>query len=254
MHNLGWIYISQGNFEQALHWLQKSRSVNPTFASTHLGLGLIYLNLGEFDRANQWFHSAYEIHPDLEPNPMIASILIDLFNNDLNAAETKSKMMQTKIQETIGINIAAGDIALLSGNPTAAGSWYQKALEINPKAWHPFTGVNATTSLGFLLWKTNLQPEAEEMLHYSQKLDQETLAQGSQWWGISYDLAATHAIRGDKSVCYQWLEKAVDEGFRMYTWLSIDPLFESIRGEERYNRIVYTLETQVLTARSATEK
>jgi hypothetical protein len=83
------------------------------------------------------------------------------------------------------------------------------------------------------------------MLDYSMKLDEETLAQGSQWWGVSYDIAAIHAIRNHKTECYRWLDKAIDDGFRFYSWLSIDPLFENIRDDRAFSETIARLEKSV---------
>jgi serine/threonine protein kinase/Tfp pilus assembly protein PilF len=245
MHNLAWIYLNLGNFEEAFHWIQKARRVNPTFASTYLGLGLLYLHIGNYEEANQWLDLAYDIHPDLKPNPTIAAVMISLLTNNQKIAQSKIRYILNRISDDVGIFIAAGDVALYSGNPSKAGEYYQKALVINPKAWHPFTGVNATTSLGFILRKTNHHAEAEEMLEYSMSLNEESLAQGSQWWGIAYDMAAIYAIRGDSRTCYQWLEKAIAGGFRLYSWLSIDPLFEEFRNDPKYFEITQKLESEV---------
>jgi serine/threonine protein kinase/Tfp pilus assembly protein PilF len=254
MHNLAWIYLNLGNFEEAYRWIQKARRANPTFASTYLGLGLLYMHIGNYKQANQWLDLAYDIHPDLKPNPTIATVMINLLNNNQKMAQSKINDILNRISDDVGMFIAAGDVALFSGNPSEAGEYYQKALVINPKVWHPFTGVNATTSLGFILWKTNHYSEAEEMLRYSKNLNEESLAQGSQWWGIAYDMAAIYAVRGENQACYQWLEKAIAGGFRLYPWLSIDPLFEKIRNDSTFNIILQKLELDVSTMGVEIEK
>ena len=254
MHNLAWIYLNLGNFEEAYHWIQKARRVNPTFASTYLGLGLLYLHIGDYEAASRWLDLAYDIQPDLKPNPTIAAVMIYLLNNKQEIAQSKINYILNRISDDEGLFIAAGDVALYSGNPSKAGEYYQKALVITPKAWHPFTGVNATTSLGFILWKTNHYSEAEEMLGYSKNLNEESLAQGSQWWGIAYDMAAIYAIRGDNRSCYQWLEKAIAGGFSLYSWLAVDPLFEEIRNDPKFYEITQKLESKVSVMAAEIEK
>lgn len=245
MHNQGWINLNLGNFVQADRWFEKARRVNPTFASTYLGMGLLYLNIAEFDRAKQWLNYAYEIHPDLKPNPVVAMIMIEILSGDMEAAQSKGEEILSQITDDEWIYMAAADVALQSGDPTTAGEYYQKTITINPKTWHPFTGVNATTSFGFILWKTDHKKEAEEMFAYSLDLDDKTLEQGSQWWGVSYDLAAINAIRDNKSECISLLDTAVKQGFRLFSWLSIDPLFENMREDERFQKILSDLNTQV---------
>jgi len=254
MNNLGWIFLNQGNLYQSELWLSKARRVNPTFATSYIGAGLIHLIIGDFQRAEHLFRFANEIQPDHKMNPMIPIMLIRLLKGDQTAAKSEVASVIEKITGDDGLYIAAGDVALFSGDPKSAADYYQKAVSINPKTWHPITGVNATTSLGFILWKTNFRREAQEMLMYSLKLDRETLDQGSGWWGVSYDLAAIHAIRNQKNECYKWLDKAIKDGFRFYTWLSIDPLFENIRDDQRFEEIIGQLEKSVSEMQNRLEK
>jgi len=249
MHNLGWIYLNQGELEESNRWMNKARRVNPTFATSYIGSGLVHLVLGNYQKADHLFKFAYEIQPDHKLNPMIPLLLINLLTGDPEAAKTQASQTVSKISDDDGLYIAAGDVALFSGDPATASEFYQRAVTINPKAWHPITGVNATTSLGFILWKTNHQAEADEMLEYSIKMDKETLEQGSQWWGVAYDLAAIQAIRNNKAECYRWLEQAIKDGFRFHAWLSIDPLFENIRDDQRFNEIIAQLEKSVTDMR-----
>ncbi len=254
LHNLGWIYLNQGDLEKSDKWMNRARRADPTFATSYIGSGLIKLIVGDYQRAGHLFRFACEIQPDHRLNPMILIFLIKLLMGDPEAAKSEADKIIGKISDDDGLYIAAGDVALFSGDPAAAGGYYQKAVTINPKAWHPITGVNATTSLGFILWKTNHRVEADEMLQYSKKLDEETLEQGSQWWGVSYDMAAIQAIRNNKTECYHWLEKAINDGFRFHTWLSIDPLFENMRDDQRFNEIIDQLEKSVTEMRYKIEK
>ena len=210
--------------------------------------------IGDYQGADHLFKYAFEIQPDHKLNPMVPIVLIKLLSGDVGAAKLEIDKIITKITNDDGLYIAAGDVSLFYGDPTLASEYYQKAVAINPKAWHPITGVNATTSLGFILWKTNYRTEAEEMLEYSMKLDQETLEQGSQWWGVSYDMAAIRAIRNEKSECYRLLNKAIDDGFRFYPWLSVDPLFENLRDDQQFKDILAQLEKSIKETRYQIEE
>jgi len=245
IHNLGWIYLNQGELQISNKWLNKARRLNPTFATSYIGLGLIYLILGEYEQADHQFHIAFDIQPDHKFNPMVAIVLNQLLKGNPEMAKRDADHMISKITDDDGLYIAAGDVALFSGDPAEASNYYQSALTVNPNAWHPITGVNATTSLGFILWKTNHQTEAEEMLKYSENIDHNTLDQGSQWWGVSYDMAAIQAIRNNKDECYRWLRRTVLDGFRFHKWLAMDPLFENMRNDQQFMEIIRQLNTAV---------
>jgi tetratricopeptide (TPR) repeat protein len=199
----------------------------------------------DYESARHWLNNSYAIHPDLKPSPAVALILVDIINHNLGEASKNATKLVLTLPDDPGACIAAGDIALISGDPTAAGNYYQKALMISPKAWHPFTGINATTSLGFILKKTNHFQEAEEMINYSLDLNNKTLNQGSQWWGVAYDMAAIQAIKGDTEACFIWLAKALENGFLFYSWLEMDPLFESVRDEPEFLQFVNEVKSRV---------
>ena len=245
MHNVGWIYLNLGDFSKARLWLEKAREGDPVFGSTQLGLGFLDLIMVNYEAARHWLNYSYDIHPYLKPNPKVALILIDIINQNLGKAQIDADNLVSAIPDDPDACIAAGDVALISGNPTVAVNYYQKALMLSPNAWHPFTGVNATTSLGFIFRKTDHFREADEMINYSLELDKKTLEQGSQWWGVTYDLAAIQAIKGNTKACFSWLEKTLDNGFLFYSWLEIDPVFESVREEPKFLQFIKEVRSRI---------
>jgi len=56
-----------------------------------------------------------------------------------------------------------------------------------------------------------------------------------------YDIACIHALLGEKEEALQWLADAAHNGFPCYGFFEIDPLLESIRGEERFRALMSEL-------------
>ena len=56
-----------------------------------------------------------------------------------------------------------------------------------------------------------------------------------------YDIACIHALLGEKDEALRWLTDAAHNGFPCYRFFEIDPLLESIRGEERFRTLVSEL-------------
>jgi TolB-like protein len=62
-----------------------------------------------------------------------------------------------------------------------------------------------------------------------------------------YDLAATYAFLGDKIKAYQYLDEFNTMNFYPLWWVSLikhDPLFDSIRNEERFQMIIQNIEAK----------
>lgn len=53
-----------------------------------------------------------------------------------------------------------------------------------------------------------------------------------------YNIACLHCLMGDKAKAYEWLEKAVDAGYDDASHLRSDSDFRTIRGEDRFRKIV----------------
>jgi serine/threonine-protein kinase len=59
-----------------------------------------------------------------------------------------------------------------------------------------------------------------------------------------YDIACIHALLGEKEEALRWLADAAHNGFPCYGFFEIDPLLESIRGEERFRSLMTELRAE----------
>jgi serine/threonine protein kinase/Flp pilus assembly protein TadD len=243
--NLGSIYLNLGELDQALYYLHTAQKLNPTNPSITMGLGTAYLNLCDYNQSVYWLTNTIKLQAELKPNPIIQLMMIDILQGKQNEALAKCQQILTDANEDAAALAAAGDIVLQSGNPSLASAFYEKALVIDPKVWNPLTGINLSTSLGFLFWKMEQKEKAQELLTMSINADQLTLKQGCEWWGIAYDLAAVNSILEMKQEAVKWLQKAFDSGFRLHNWLQVDPLFENIRSERSFLDLSAKIEAEI---------
>ena len=66
---------------------------------------------------------------------------------------------------------------------------------------------------------------------------------------VRYDIAAIHAVRGDKDQAIGWVQRAVDAGYVDARQLSMDPLFENLRDDARFKQVVTQLEAKAAEIR-----
>jgi eukaryotic-like serine/threonine-protein kinase len=59
-----------------------------------------------------------------------------------------------------------------------------------------------------------------------------------------YDIASIHALLGEKDQALRWLTDAARNGFPCYRFFEIDPLLESIRGDERFRELMARLRAE----------
>lgn len=70
------------------------------------------------------------------------------------------------------------------------------------------------------------------------------IREGDERPGIRREIAAIHAAMGDEDEAYEWLARAIDVGWR-FERAHPSPLFEALRGEERFRRLVGRIDGDV---------
>ncbi|MBI4429367.1 MAG: hypothetical protein HY562_09645, partial [Ignavibacteriales bacterium] len=69
-----------------------------------------------------------------------------------------------------------------------------------------------------------------------------------------YNIAAVHAVQGNKEAALEWLKKAVDAGWRLYRIAQIDPFLESLRAEGEFQQLMSKVKTMVDEERRKVEE
>lgn len=105
---------------------------------------------------------------------------------------------------------------------------FQKAAELTKR------GTNVLASLGRAYAMSGKPDEARKIL-------QELAARAKQRYVPAYHVALVHAGLGDKDKAFESLEKAFDERSTLLTYLKMDPRFDSLRGDPRFQAMLRRL-------------
>jgi tetratricopeptide (TPR) repeat protein len=102
--------------------------------------------------------------------------------------------------------------------------------------------------IAYAFWQVGKYKEAKYYINQQIKYGEESLRlDRDDAYTVKYDLAAAYAFSGDKENAYKLLEEFVTgEGFTLW-WLSMmrfDTLFEGIRSEERFQKIVQIMQAK----------
>lgn len=102
----------------------------------------------------------------------------------------------------------------------------------------------------YAFWQVGKRKEAESYFKQQIKFGEESIKLGrlnSRTYTAQYDLAATYAFLGDYSNAYQYLDEFSKRKNYPLWWLVLakhDPLFNSIRNEERFQKILQDMEAK----------
>jgi TolB-like protein/Tfp pilus assembly protein PilF len=104
--------------------------------------------------------------------------------------------------------------------------------------------LQSSHRIGYAFWQIGKYKEAEYYLNQQIKFDEESIKLGreiAQSKIAYYDMAGAYAFLGDKAKAYKCLDEFNKMNFFQFWLISYakhDPLFDSIRNEERFQKIL----------------
>ena len=103
--------------------------------------------------------------------------------------------------------------------------------------------------IGYAFWKEGKYKEAEYYFNEQIRIGTESIKLGGIY-AISkashFDLAGTYAFLGDKEKAYQYLDEMNTDfnSWGLIPYIKYDCLFDSIRNEERFQKILQNVEAK----------
>ena len=240
---------------QAEREARRALQLDPSLSSAWTALAFIS-HFGEWDHAaaEHRFRKAIELQPTLSvAHSWFAECLLDLRRFDEAAAYARrAQDASPRWLEPIAV---AGNIHLFTGHPELAIAEYQRALAIEPnfglanhflgraylaKGEHkraidqlrksnellgnvPFS----IGELGYALGVAGFRVEAERMLL-------ELAEKRERGFYPAISIAVIHLGLGNRDATLKWLERAADERHVGYYFPSVDPMYDPLRSDPRF--------------------
>ena len=277
----GQYYWQKGNIEEALINFDKTIEINPNFYSAYaakgslytynlfdivkglenyhkaltlvginerpsllMTLGNVYADLGFFDKAKYYFQEAFKIS-----NNQINYLLnlrgiewrLENYEETLNLCK---KCLE--IDSTIYINLHFYLYA--PGHTKEAYIHAKKLIESFKKSGTPL--YYFSHRIGYTFYKVGKIKEADYYFKQQIRYSEESIKLNrpyAQRMAAHYDLSATYAFLGDKTKAYQHLDEYNTMAYIGLSYISFvesDPLYESIRDEERFQKIVQNMKAK----------
>ena len=110
--------------------------------------------------------------------------------------------------------------------------------------------LQASLRFAYAFWQVGKRKEAESYFEQQIKIGEESIKLGrliARSYNAQYDLAATYAFLGNYAKAYQYLDEFSKRKNYPLWWVSLakhDPLFDSIRNEERFQQILRKMEAK----------
>jgi tetratricopeptide (TPR) repeat protein len=226
------------NFHKALNIIQGSER-----SSLLRSLGLAYIYAGFYDKAKYYFQEALSMNGDSA----------DYFNNLVFVESSfenfeNVQLLNEKISEIDSTYLPATEWFSFRGQHQEAYMVAKKRVERFKKSG----GLPLINShrIGYAYLKVGKYKEARDYFNQQIKYGIESIRLSrdiASTKNAQYNLAATYAFLGDKTKAYQYLDEFNTMNFYPKWWivyLKYDLLFDSIRNEERFQKILQNVEAK----------
>jgi TolB-like protein/predicted Zn-dependent protease len=233
---LSWIQYKRGRLDEAVDLVRRAFRIDPRDWGIPFNMAEYETNLGNYRDAERWVRAAEARSPN---HPYLSShrVLILLAEGKTSeAVEEAERNLSEDPQDLVEALSMAAEALLRAENFEKALQYLEEAYRISPEGWD-IVGRSRQTLHGWALLKLG---DTERGLDLLEKVLQEAhslIDQGNEEPVLRRELAAVYAASGDRQRAYEWLERAIDSGWlqeRVY----VSPLFESLRGEERFQQLM----------------
>ena len=241
-----------GRPDRALPWYDRARQSASRPGEDDAGMGNAWTTLGADEHALQAYRRAQELRPDL-PHPRVGIARLYLLQADFEAARREAAVARRADELGDGARIAA-QVEFFARNFEAAARLYSDLSRVQPNGGGSFYGaVNYEAALARSLQELGKSAEAEEMLKGCMQKELETIARQRANPEALYRLAAVESSLGLTDSSFQHLQSAITVGWIDHRSLRLDPRFDSLRRDRRFDKIISDLSRKIAEMRKRAE-
>jgi len=211
------------DLDGAISELERAIQLNPNYATAHHWLALPLMAIGQLDRAIVEAKRAVELDPlSLICNSDLGWIYF--YARRYDEAEAQARKTLEMDSRFLVAHYYLGEVFQLKGKLNDAIAEYQKAFDLNND---PFS----LAMLGQAYARKGQMDEARKVLA---RLSEEAKSR----YVSPYALAVVLTALGDKAHAIDELEHSYDEGGFYISLIKVDPLFDQLRGDPRFEALV----------------
>jgi len=211
------------DLHRAITELERAIQLNPNYATAHHWLALPLMGVRQFDRAIVEAKRAIELDPlSLICNSDLGWVYFNARRYD--EAEAQARKTLEMDSRFVVAHYYLGETFQFKGKLTDAIAEYQKSIELNND---PFSFA----MLGQAYARQGKTDEARKVLA---RLSEEAKSR----YVSPFALAVVLTALGDKAHAIDELERGYDEGGFYISLIKVDPLFDDLRGDPRFEALV----------------
>ena len=250
--------LDAGNIDTAIEQASEAVRLLPKSYVATRNLVEIYVD------ADMYAEAEKAVEKLIEHSPEAAGAYLDLgdlklIRKDVEGAREAARKALSISPDHGGCYYLLGAIAGEDGDIEKAEKDFIKAIEFNPRSYRAHYALGAIyakrdahdAAIETLGKATELNPNLSDahammgLIYLKQRLYNHSLGQlmravnlDSSDYNSMYNLACLYSLQGNPTASFQWLERALDNGFTDFDHLSVDPDLDNIRDDPRFVELV----------------
>jgi TolB-like protein/tetratricopeptide (TPR) repeat protein len=254
---LGMTMNKLGQPDRALTWLEKARRWTSIPGIVDPNIGDSWRLLEDDQKAEAAYRRAMELRPE-DPGGFVGLCYLDLLHRDFTRARAlfqenrvRSKAYEMMLWES-SVREMFARIEFLARNYGAAEPLYSDLVSDNMTAGNDSLGaMSCASALGRIRQALGDEAGAQSLLSDALKREL-AIAQNARDPEALYRIAAIEASLKQPDAAIQYLDKAVSAGWLDARSPRIDPRFDAIANDPRFNKIISDLNKKVSELRRHT--
>ncbi len=280
-HALATIQLRLGNLTDARLGYLRALDLAPSLAEAAWDLSITDAALGRLDESLFWARRGFVLAPNVSTAYYHVAVPLSMLG-DSGATQRWLRSGEERFPGAPRIQYMLADEEFLSGNGQAAEARVRRALAANPTneelqavvAGHAFLMEAADASArieelfkqapeagayllpetfrtmhAYHLLKRGDTQRATALMDESLGAARKALDSGGEDSMVQMEIAAIHAVRGERVEALRWLEAAYRAGDRHFREIRLDPFFSTLRTDPEFVRIIQQMENDVADQR-----
>lgn len=225
------VYATEGYLNMYFDWdfdtarrnLERAIAANPNYAPAHDWLGVLFTAAGNVPAAEAAFARARRLDP--ASLPILTDLAFHLHYSGRNReAEQNLRQVFRRDPNFPLAHFWMGRVLSSEGKCPGALSELD-AVSTSLPEWQP-----AIAAYGYAAGVCGQPLRAREALQRLQDFAKTRFV-------TSYGMALIHAGLGNKDQALTWLRKALEERSHWLVWIRLDPRFNALRGDDRFQEL-----------------
>ena len=248
---IGMIHNQLGRPDEGLRWVELAKHFDPRPGEYDNYIGDCWAALGDYDKAQIAYRRSQDLHPERSEG-LVGMSLVCLLRGDFAQARNLCRQSMSLNPDGTDNGQLAAQIEFFARNFSEARKAYAGLARKNADGGGTFYGaVSYGSALGFLALQNHQARSGRALLQ--ECLDKETrqLDAAPDNPEALYRLSAIESTLGKSESAIVHLQSAVSAGWIDYRSLSLDPRFDNIGNDTRFQTILGRLKLKTDELRNA---